>query len=255
MVIRLVILFLLVFSCSNSLIQEEPSSIKFDNAIKYIKDDKYSRAIDELEYLLLVDPLSDYASDAQYYLAESYYNLDNFQKAIEEFEKYLSRRSLSHELLKKSQFLLCKCYYKVTLDYNKDQSGTYIAIEKLQYFIEKESMSEYVDEIEQMILDLRTKLAKKNFHTAKLYVRLEELESAVIYYDSIIKEYYDTEFVNHSLINIATIYFIDNKEKSISYLGNHKNSFISINDYESAVLFVNNLELNQEIEYYIDQLK
>ena len=41
--------------------------------------------------------------------------------------------------------------------------------------------------------------------------------------------------------------FIDNKEKSISYLGNHKNSFISINDYESAVLFINNLELNHQI--------
>ena len=38
MVIRLTILFLLVFSCSNSLIQEEPASIKFDNAIKYSDD-------------------------------------------------------------------------------------------------------------------------------------------------------------------------------------------------------------------------
>ena len=46
-------------------------------------------------------------------------------------------------------------------------------------------------EIEQMILELRTKLAKKNFHTAKLYERLEELDSAVIYYDTIIKEFYE----------------------------------------------------------------
>jgi len=255
MVIRLVILSLLMFSCSNSLIQEEPATIKFENAMKYIEDSKFARAIDELEYLLLVDPMSDVANDAQYYVAESYYNLNNYNRAIEEFEKYLSRRSLSNELLKKSQFLLCKCYYNVTLDYNKDQSGTYIAIEKLQYFIEKESMEEYVNEIQTMISDLRTKLAKKNFYTAKLYLRLEELDSAVIYYDSIIKEYYDTEFVNYSLINTAIIYFIDDKEKSISYLKNHKNSFISIDDYKSAISYIDNLQLEQKTEYYIDQLK
>jgi len=254
MVIRLLLL-LLLFSCSTSLIKEEPSSIKFENAMKYIEDSKYSRAIDELEYLLLVDPLSEHANDAQYYIAESYYNLDNFSKSIEEFEKYLSQRLLSNELLKKSQLLLCKSYFNISLDYNKDQTGTYIAIEKLQYFIEKESMLEYLNEIEQMILELRTKLAKKNFHTAKLYERLEELDSAVIYYDTIIKEFYDTKFVNQSLMNISIIYFIDNKNKSMSYLENHKSSFDSIDDYKSAVSLIDNLELDQEIEYYIDQLK
>jgi len=255
MVARLVILSLLIFSCSNSIIQEESAEIKFENAIQYIEDSKFSRAIDELEYLLLVDPLSDFANDAQYYIAESYYNLNNYSKAIEEFEKYLSRRSLSNELLIKSQFLLCKCYYNVSLDYNKDQSATYKAIEKLQYFIEKDSMSEYLNEIEEMISGLRTKLAKKNFYTAKLYLRLEEFDSAIIYYDSIIKEYYDTEFVNYSLINTAVLYFIEDKEKSISYLDNHKNSFISIDDYKSAILFIGNLKSDQETEYYIDQLK
>ena len=37
----------------------------------------------------------------------------------------------------------------MTLDYNKDPSSTYIAIEKLQYFIEKESMEEYVNEFKE----------------------------------------------------------------------------------------------------------
>ena len=55
--------------------------------------------------------------------------------------------------------MLCKCYFNISLEYNKDQSDTYIAIEKLQYFIEKETMRDYVKDIEIMILDLRTKLA------------------------------------------------------------------------------------------------
>ena len=254
MVIRLVAI-LLFFSCSTSFIKDESSLIKFENAMKYIKDSKYSKAIDELEYLLLIDPLSEYSSNAQYFLAESYYNLENYSKAILEFEKYLSRRSLSNDLLKKTQLYLSKCYYNVTLDYNKDPSSTYIAIEKLQYFIEKESMSEYVNEIEEMILKLRTKLAKKNFYTAKLYIRLEEFDSAVIYYNNVIKEYYDTKFVNDSLINVAIIYFLDSKKKSISYLENQRRNFISEKDYEIAIEFINNFKLEQEKKYYISQLK
>ena len=255
MVMRFVIIFLFCFSCSTSLIKDESSLVKFNNAMKYIEDSKYSKAIDELEYLLLIDPLSEYSSNAQYFLAESYYNLENYDKAILEFEKYLSRRSLSNDLLKKTQLYLCKCYYSVTLDYNKDPSSTYIAIEKLQYFIEKESMKEYVNEIEGMILKLRTKLAKKNFYNAKLYIRLEEFNSAVIYYSTVIKEYYDTEFVKDSLINVAIIYFLESKQKSISYLKNQKRNFISNNDYEIAITFIDNLELDQETEYYISQLK
>tara|TARA_B100000579_G_scaffold317265_1_gene266820 strand:- start:12 stop:722 length:711 start_codon:yes stop_codon:yes gene_type:complete len=235
--------------------KDDSSLVKFENAMEYIEDSKYSKAIDELEFLLLIDPLSEYSSKAQYFLAESYYNLENYDKAIIEFEKYLSRRSLSNDLLKKTQLYLCKCYYNVTLDYNKDPSSTYIAIEKLQYFIEKESMSENINEIENMILKLRTKLAKKNFKTAKLYIRLEEFDSAAIYYNTVIKEYYDTKFVDDSLINVAIIYFLESKQKSISYLENQKRNFSSNSDYEEAIAFISNLKSKQKVEYYINQLK
>ena len=259
MKIRFYILLILICSCATkseidlSDIQNQLNQ-KFNKGKELFDKGKYTRAKDEFDYILLNDRGSDIGVQARFYQAETLYMLEQFDEAISSYQKVL-QFSDDSDKIELSKFKICKCYFDLSNQHNRDQSNNDLAIEKLQYFIEKESMREYVDEIEQMILDLRTKLAKKNFHTAKLYVRLEELDSAVIYYDSIIKEYYDTAFVNHSLINIATIYFIDNKEKSISYLGNHKNSFISINDYESAVLFINNLELNQEIEYYIDQLK
>ena len=74
--------------------------------------------------------------------------------------------------------MLCKCYYNISLEFNKDQSNTYIAIEKLQYYIEKEIMTEYVNKIEEMILNLRTKLSKKDFFTARLYIKLGEFDNS-----------------------------------------------------------------------------
>mgnify|MGYP001158195855 FL=1 len=58
MVIRLVAI-LMFFSCSTSLMKDDSSLVKFENAMEYIEDSKYSKAIDELEFLLLIDPLSE----------------------------------------------------------------------------------------------------------------------------------------------------------------------------------------------------
>ena len=115
-------------------------------------------------------------------------------------------------------------------------------------------MTEYVNEIEEMILNLRTKLAKKDFFTARLYIKLEEFDSANIYYYSIINNYYDTRFVNDALINIALLYFIDNNNPKL-FLENHKNSFLTNNDYKDALLLINDLELNKDSDYYINLLR
>ena len=251
---KIILLFLIFYSCSSYVIENESSDKKIDTVINYIKEKKYSKAKVELEYLIMYDPLSKHSSEAQYYLSECYYYLGDYQQAILEYDRYLSRQDYSEDLAKKVNFMLCKCYYNISLEFNKDQSDTYIAIEKLQYYIEKESMSAYIDEIEQMILNLRTKLAKKDFYTAHLYIKLEEFNSANIYYYSIVNNYYDTKYVNDALVNIALLNFIENNDPKM-FLENHKNSFLTQNDYNDALLLINSLETNKDSDYYINLLR
>ncbi len=151
--------------------------------------------------------------------------------------------------------MLCKCYFNISLEYNKDQSDTYIAIEKLQYFIEKETMRDYIEDIEIMILDLRTKLAKKDFYTAKLYIKLEELDAAIIYYENIVNDYYDTEFVNSALANISLIYCTDDISKAKVFLDKHKDNFLDYSSFEEIFSLVNSLKLNENESYYLSYLK
>ena len=202
----------------------------------------------------MYDPLSEFSNQAQYYLSECYFYLGDYQQAIIEYERYLSRADYNPDYVSIVYFMMCKCYFNLSLEYNKDQSDTYIAIDKLQSYIEKDIMFKYISEIEEMILELRNKLAKKDFYTASLYVKLEEFESANIYYYSIVNNYYDTEYVNDSLVNIALLYFINSK-KPVEFLKNHKNSFLSNDAYNEALRFVEKLEVNQSINYYVSLLK
>ena len=251
----LIILTLLFSNCGTYIVSEDTSVNKIDFVKKLIDDEKYSRAIDELNFILFNDPLSEYSGLAQFYIAECYFYLGDYNQSIIEYNKYLTRNDSIDKLVKKSQFMLCRCYFNMSLDYNKDQSDTYIAIEKLQYFIEKESMKDYFQEIEIMILDLRTKLAKKDFYTAKLYIKLEELDAAVIYYNNIINDYYDTKYVNSSITNIALILCTDNIEKAQVYLDNNKDNFLNNIDYENVINLIQSLDTDKDESYYLSFLK
>ena len=266
--VKLYLFFLvsIFFSCqSYSVNRSENSDKKLENIINYIDNEKYSKAKIEIEYLLLLDPLSNYAGDAQFYLSNCYFYLGDYVQAIAEYNKYLSRQDAKLGFVKESKYMLSKCYFNMSLDFNKDQTGTIIAIEKLQEFIEQSIMIDYIDEIEIMILDLRNKLAKKDFYTANLYVKLGEVDSANIYYVSIIDNYYDTDYVNHAIFNMAILYFVNvednldlpqnNQKTAIEFLNKHKSNFLTINDYESTLSFIEDMNLDEEYDYYINLLK
>ena len=255
MVNKIIILLLfLLYSCSSYVIEDESASKKLDIVKTYIEDQKYSKAKIELEYLIMYDPLSEFAADAQYYLSECFFYLGDYSQAIIEYERYLSRPDYKPDYISKVYFMLCKCYFNLSLEYNKDQSDTYIAIDKLQSYIEKDIMKDYVFQLEGMILELRNKLAKKDFYTASLYIKLDEFKSANIYYYSIINNYYDTKYVNDALYNIALLYIIEDKNP-VLFLKNYKNSFLSNEDYLNTLVLIEDLDMNQSEDYYISLLK
>ena len=65
------------------------SWLKTSQLSKSFSDGKYTRAKSEFEYLILNDPLSKYAADSYFYIAESKYHLKQYSQAIFDYEKYL----------------------------------------------------------------------------------------------------------------------------------------------------------------------
>ena len=90
---------------------------------------------------------------------------------------------------------------------------------------------------------------------AKLYIKLEELDAALIYYQNIVNDYYDTEFVNSALTNISLIYCIDDIKKAKAYLDEHKNNFLDISNFKETFELVDSLKLNEDESYYLSYLK
>lgn len=227
-----------LFSCS-SIDFEESTQATFKSGKESLSNGKYNKAKSEFEFVILNSPFSLYAEESYFYLAESKFHLEKYEDALVDYEKYLALPIRDISLSKKAQLMICKAWFNLSNHVSRDQTDTKIAIDKLQYYIEKDSMKEYISQIEDMILALRNKLAEKDFKTALLYLKLDKKESAEVYFNSIVKEYYDSEYVSQSIMNIALIKSEKDKQQAINYLNLNKNLFSNESDFKNIIKLIN----------------
>ena len=83
-----VLLIVLLNSCAKKNVQlEEDLSPRFEKAMKYFNKDKYSRAKDEFDYIIMADPGSKIANESQYYMAESMFQLKEYTASSTAFDR------------------------------------------------------------------------------------------------------------------------------------------------------------------------
>ena len=226
------------------------------NKAKYLFDkEKYSRSKDKFNYLISENPGTTYSLDAHYYLAKCLMRLKNFDEAIVEFEQYI-RLSSKYDLIEESRYNICKCYYHLTLNFERDQSKTLDCIEQAQYFLEDYSNSKFNSEISSMIFELRKRIAMKDLSTANLYLKMEEFESAMIYYNIIIDEFYDSGMSDDARLGILKSYLGRNDIKGATkYLTLNKPMFFDSLKYLSGNELIKKHIKNSEKKSFISRIK
>jgi len=248
--------FLLLLSCSmEKLTSYEGSEDHFKRCEYFFNDEKYLRAKEDFKMWKYNAGLSSNLSKAQFYIAECEYNLEDYNQALIEYDRYLNMADQSSTLAKKAELMICRCHFKLTHDYKKDQTETKRALENLQYYIEKKSMKEHIEEIQNMITELRNKLATKEFETARFYIRIKEYEAAKIYFENILKEFYDTKYFGISLFNLSLLKHYDDKDRAIKLLEEYKNNFHNLDEFNSLIADLEKMNFNEGFKYYLDKLK
>ena len=105
---------------------------------------------------------------------------------------------------------------------------------------------------ENSVIEIRNKLAKKEYEAGRLYLKLEEYQSAIIYFEGLLNEYYDTDFVDRAHIGIIFAYFLNNDiEKAKLYLENNHNSFSSEIKLNNAYSIINGTNSSRDNFKYL----
>jgi outer membrane protein assembly factor BamD len=165
---------------------------------KFDKGD-YLEATGEFNIIKLQFPGSAVADKAQFYLGECHFMQEEFLIAAEEYAA-LKRNMPASSLIPLAQYKIALCYYSLDPKSALDQAYASRAIEEFQSFIEYYPAHEMVHDAEAKINELNTRLAKKLFDSANLYMKLEYYKSATLYYNSLVEKYHDTEFAEPALL-------------------------------------------------------
>ena len=138
------------------------------------------------------------ADEAQYYLAECYFRLKDYVTAVAEYQR-LIRMYPNSPWVDDAQFKVGLCYYKLSPKPGLDQEFTHKAIEAFQIFLEDYPDSELRPKAEEYLKKCREKLAEKEFKAGELYRKMGYHKSALIYFDLVLQEYYDTSWARKAL--------------------------------------------------------
>ena len=169
----------------------------FEYAMKFYTKKDYVKAQDEFSVITYKFSGSDVADDAQYYLADSYFKQKDYISASSEFDRLVASYPRS-EFVEKAVYQLVISYDKLSPAFPLDQKYTYEALRAIQNFLDLYPTSEHRPEVDKILSTINDKLARKHFESAQIYRKISEYDAAIVYYDQVITDYYNTRYARES---------------------------------------------------------
>lgn len=199
-------LILLGTGCTGSqrVISNNPEDA-YSQAKMLYDEGNYSRAVEHFQNVFNYGRTSEWAADAQFYLAESYMQTEQYLLAADEFTRFVNLYR-QDERVQEAAFKRALAYYRLSPPYQLDQSDTRQAINYLRLFIEQFPTSEYAERAGNMLQELRNKLAHREYDAAQLYERRELFEAAALTYERVLEKYPETKWADEALLGSIQAY-------------------------------------------------
>lgn len=187
-------------SCSSTKeIETLPADVRYQRAKALFDDEKYLEAIDEFKIVIVQYQGSEYADDAQFYLAECRFLRGEYILAAAEYDN-LIRTMPTSPYVTMCRYKKGLSHYRLAPKSQLDQKYTRLAIDDFQTYIEYAPSDSLVSDAEAKIHELTDRLAKKIFESGKLYYRLEYYRASIAYFNKVISEYNDSQFTDDAML-------------------------------------------------------
>lgn len=243
--ILFVFTFLSLLSCGATNIFDDniPYKQRFDEGLEFFEKEKYNQSAQQFNIIVQRASHTDLGDDSLFFLAESYFLNKDYNLALIEFEKLVSRMGFS-PYIEKSRWRICETLTFLSPNYFHDQDSSVKAISQIQDFIDDYPNSQYLNEADILLVTLRNRLAKKHMETGKLYIKLKAYDSAKQSYENVVNDYYDTKFYyDANLEIIRCLIFLGEKDEAKAFLKNFvtkEDSMISSEFNKEALDIINN---------------
>ncbi|KAB2926466.1 MAG: outer membrane protein assembly factor BamD [Bacteroidetes bacterium] len=199
------IIFITVFAlmfgaCSSSKeVENIPAEERYRQAKELFDDEKYLEAIEEFKIVIVQYQGSEYADEAQFYLAECRYLRGEYILAAAEYDN-LVRTMPTSPYTPLARYKKALSHYELSPKPQLDQKYSRFAIDDFQTYIEYSPQDSMVADSETKIRELTEKLSRKLFESGRLYFRMEYYRAAIAYFEKVTSEYNDTPFADDAML-------------------------------------------------------
>lgn len=224
----------------------------FGKAKNLYENEKYTDAVEAFETVIRIGRGTEYAEDAQFLMAEAYFNDGRYLLAASEYERFQTLYPNSPRR-EEVDFKNAYCYYELSPRFKLSQKHTRTAIEKFRLFNSRYPNSERVQEAAEYITELRSKLARKHYNAADLYMRTDQYKAAIIYFDLTIDRYPESEWAERALVNEINAYVIY-ADNSVSSMQPERYKS-AVESYEKFLQLFPDSDLRSRAENYVDDAR
>ncbi len=218
---------LLVFGCAQQtrFVTDNGADSDWSRAKNLFERQRYYRAAQLLRDITLNYSGSAFIDSAYLYLGRAGFEQGDYFVASDDFKR-LVQQFPSSPMAGAAAFYESRCNYELAPDFRLDQTYTETAFTGFQRFLEDYPQNEYADSAYAYITKCREKLAHKGFAAMKLYLKIEEYASVVIYADALLSDYYDTSWADEAAYDkVRALVKLDENEKAVAAIADYKRRF------------------------------
>jgi outer membrane protein assembly factor BamD len=166
---------------------------------------KYDDAIQALDRLLFVFPDYPQAAEVRFLLARAYYEDKQYLLASDEFMRVLDRH-ITSAVAPESALWVCRSYVALSPIIPRDQTHTRQAAQVCRDVEREYAAWPVAEEAGKLADEMRAKLAEAEFVVGQHYFRRRMYDSAILYWDMLVDEFWDTAWAPDALLGISRAY-------------------------------------------------
>ena len=261
MFLRLLFIFLIIFtsSCSKeekkiSVIKEKEINLQMIDAykegLKALEEGDVIFAAKKFNDAEILFPQSEWAPKSVLMAAYSYYTQDYYYDAISELERFIKKYP-KHKRLDYAHFLLAICYYEQIIDEKKDLGPLLNAEKEFKFVIKNYPSTDFALDSKFKLDLINDVLASKEIYLGRYYIKKAKWIAAINRFKNVVEYYETTIYIEEAIHRLVEIHYrlglIDEAKKYAALLGyNYQSSkwyeatYVIFNkNYESPIEKIN----------------
>ncbi len=165
----------------------------------------YNRAIETFQTIIDNYPYSEFAVKAELRIADAYFDDERWDEALSYYRDFAELHP-NHEKVPYTLLRAALCHYAQVESANRDQTSTRNALEALEDLIRRYPYAEETREGEELLRELRTRLARSIMDVGDFYKRRGDHQAAAERYRSVVDGFPGLGLDAEALFNLGLCY-------------------------------------------------